>query len=76
MSPPTDRAEILEGFRKQIKDGKPIVGAGAGTFAVGYQLLMLSLKVIVAFMFTGASMLDPRSCQLLLWARLSASRAI
>lgn len=30
MGPPTDRKQILEGFRKQIKDGKPIVGAGAG----------------------------------------------
>ncbi|KAK3716473.1 hypothetical protein LTR37_006369 [Vermiconidia calcicola] len=30
MSPPTDRKQILENFAKQIKDGKPIVGAGAG----------------------------------------------
>ncbi len=30
MGPPTDRKQILEGFRKQIEDGKPIVGAGAG----------------------------------------------
>jgi hypothetical protein len=30
MAPPTDRKEILERFRKQIKDGKPLVGAGAG----------------------------------------------
>ena len=31
MSPPTDRQEILDRFREQIKDGKPIIGAGAGT---------------------------------------------
>ncbi|KAI5370340.1 Putative TIM-barrel domain, IGPS, aldolase-type TIM barrel [Septoria linicola] len=30
MSPPPARKSILDGFRKQIKDGKPIVGAGAG----------------------------------------------
>ncbi|KXT00245.1 hypothetical protein AC578_1204 [Pseudocercospora eumusae] len=30
MSPPTDRKQILEAFRKQINDGKAIVGAGAG----------------------------------------------
>ncbi|KAK5125353.1 ToMV susceptible protein tm-1(GCR26) [Meristemomyces frigidus] len=30
MSPSTDRKQILEGFRKQIKDGKAVVGAGAG----------------------------------------------
>ena len=30
MAPPTDRKQILENFWKQIKDGKPIVGAGAG----------------------------------------------
>lgn len=30
MSPPTNRKEILESLRKQIKDGKAIVGAGAG----------------------------------------------
>ncbi|KAK4548664.1 ToMV susceptible protein tm-1(GCR26) [Oleoguttula mirabilis] len=30
MSPPTDRKQILEGFREQIKAGKAIVGAGAG----------------------------------------------
>ncbi|GIZ41020.1 hypothetical protein CKM354_000433700 [Cercospora kikuchii] len=30
MSPPTDRKSILEAFRKQIQNGKPIVGAGAG----------------------------------------------
>ncbi|KAF2480740.1 TIM-barrel-protein domain-containing protein [Neohortaea acidophila] len=30
MAPPTDRKEILDGFREQIKNGKPIVGAGAG----------------------------------------------
>ncbi|KAK3725889.1 hypothetical protein LTR37_000037 [Vermiconidia calcicola] len=30
MSPPTDRKQILENFAKQTKDGKPIVGAGAG----------------------------------------------
>ncbi|KAF2717038.1 hypothetical protein K431DRAFT_316097 [Polychaeton citri CBS 116435] len=30
MAPPTDRKQILEAFRKQIKSGKPIVGAGAG----------------------------------------------
>ncbi|RDW64376.1 TIM-barrel enzyme family protein [Aspergillus mulundensis] len=30
MSPPTSRPEILARLRAQIKDGKPIVGAGAG----------------------------------------------
>ncbi|KAK3110055.1 ToMV susceptible protein tm-1(GCR26) [Teratosphaeriaceae sp. CCFEE 6253] len=30
MSPPTDREQILAAFRKQIKDGKAIIGAGAG----------------------------------------------
>ncbi|KAH7064374.1 TIM-barrel-protein domain-containing protein [Paraphoma chrysanthemicola] len=30
MSPPTNRTAILEGLRKSIKDGKIIVGAGAG----------------------------------------------
>ncbi len=30
MAPPTDRKQILESFRKQINDGKPLVGAGAG----------------------------------------------
>ncbi len=30
MAPPTDRKQILESFRKQIKDGRAIVGAGAG----------------------------------------------
>jgi hypothetical protein len=30
MSPPTDRKAILEGLRQCIKDGKIIVGAGAG----------------------------------------------
>ncbi|KAF7197086.1 hypothetical protein HII31_01511 [Pseudocercospora fuligena] len=30
MSPPTDRKQILEAFRKQLNDGKAIVGAGAG----------------------------------------------
>ncbi|KAK4507016.1 hypothetical protein PRZ48_000750 [Zasmidium cellare] len=30
MGPPTDRRRILSGLRQQIKDGKPIVGAGAG----------------------------------------------
>ncbi|KAL4899117.1 hypothetical protein BDW74DRAFT_164106 [Aspergillus multicolor] len=30
MSPPTSRSEILSRLRAQIKDGKPIVGAGAG----------------------------------------------
>jgi predicted TIM-barrel enzyme len=30
MSPPTDRKAILDGLRKSIKDGKIIVGAGAG----------------------------------------------
>ncbi|KAK0944262.1 hypothetical protein LTR29_004175 [Friedmanniomyces endolithicus] len=30
MAPPTDRKQILENFRKQIKDGRAIVGAGAG----------------------------------------------
>ena len=30
MAPPTDKKTILDGFRKQIQDGKPIVGAGAG----------------------------------------------
>lgn len=33
MSPPTDKKQILEAFRKQIKDGKAIVGAGAGKVA-------------------------------------------
>ncbi|KAK5994358.1 ToMV susceptible protein tm-1(GCR26) [Cladobotryum mycophilum] len=31
MAPPTDRDQILAGLRAQIADGKPIVGAGAGT---------------------------------------------
>lgn len=31
MAPPTDKKAILDGFRKQIADGKPVVGAGAGT---------------------------------------------
>jgi predicted TIM-barrel enzyme len=30
MAPPTDRAQILANLRQQIRDGKPIVGAGAG----------------------------------------------
>ncbi|KAH7075104.1 TIM-barrel-protein domain-containing protein [Paraphoma chrysanthemicola] len=30
MSPPTNRTAILEGLRKSIRDGKIIVGAGAG----------------------------------------------
>ncbi|KAA8624354.1 TIM-barrel enzyme a dioxygenase [Pyrenophora tritici-repentis] len=30
MSPPTDRASILQGLRSQIDNGKIIVGAGAG----------------------------------------------
>ncbi|CEL07311.1 Putative TIM-barrel enzyme family protein (AFU_orthologue; AFUA_1G10110) [Aspergillus calidoustus] len=30
MAPPTDRTEILARFRRQIAEGKPIVGAGAG----------------------------------------------
>ncbi|KAJ5964701.1 uncharacterized protein N7479_004577 [Penicillium vulpinum] len=30
MAPPTSRSEILAGLRRQIEDGKPIVGAGAG----------------------------------------------
>ncbi|KAF2764867.1 TIM-barrel enzyme family protein [Teratosphaeria nubilosa] len=30
MAPPTDRKQILQSFRQQIKDGKAIVGAGAG----------------------------------------------
>ena len=30
MAPPTDRKTILANFRKQIAEGKPIVGAGAG----------------------------------------------
>jgi predicted TIM-barrel enzyme len=30
MSPPTDRKAILDGLRKSIKDGKIVVGAGAG----------------------------------------------
>jgi len=30
MGPPTDRKQILESFRKQIEDGKVLVGAGAG----------------------------------------------
>jgi hypothetical protein len=30
MAPPTDRKEILAGFRKQIDSGTAIVGAGAG----------------------------------------------
>lgn len=30
MAPPTDRKEILAGFRKQIESGTAIVGAGAG----------------------------------------------
>lgn len=32
MAPPTDRGAILKAFRNQVKDGKPIVGAGAGTW--------------------------------------------
>lgn len=31
MAPPTNRDEILARLRRQISDGKPIVGAGAGT---------------------------------------------
>jgi len=34
MAPPTDREAILKGFRQQIKEGKPIVGAGAGRYFV------------------------------------------
>lgn len=30
MAPLTERKQILEAFRKQVKDGKPVVGAGAG----------------------------------------------
>lgn len=30
MSPPTDRASILQNLRSQIKNGNIIVGAGAG----------------------------------------------
>ncbi|KAL2811851.1 TIM-barrel-protein domain-containing protein [Aspergillus granulosus] len=30
MAPPTNRTEILAGFRHQIEQGKPIIGAGAG----------------------------------------------
>lgn len=30
MGPPTDRKTILNGFHQQIKNGKPIIGAGAG----------------------------------------------
>ncbi|KAL2850137.1 TIM-barrel-protein domain-containing protein [Aspergillus pseudoustus] len=30
MAPPTNRTEILAGFRRQIEQGKPIIGAGAG----------------------------------------------
>lgn len=30
MSPPTDRGKILGNLRQSIKDGKIIVGAGAG----------------------------------------------
>lgn len=30
MSPPTDRASILQNLRSQINNGKIIVGAGAG----------------------------------------------
>jgi len=30
MGPPTDRQKILQSFQKQVQDGKPLVGAGAG----------------------------------------------
>ncbi|KAK3081351.1 ToMV susceptible protein tm-1(GCR26) [Coniosporium uncinatum] len=30
MAPPTDRKQILEKLRKQVKEGKPIIGGGAG----------------------------------------------
>ena len=30
MAPTTDRKQILDGFQSQIKNGVPIVGAGAG----------------------------------------------
>ncbi|KAK5107480.1 hypothetical protein LTR62_001098 [Meristemomyces frigidus] len=33
MAPPTDRKQILANFRHQIKQGKPIIGAGAGKAA-------------------------------------------
>lgn len=32
MAPPTSRSEILAHLRRQIEDGKPIVGAGAGMY--------------------------------------------
>jgi predicted TIM-barrel enzyme len=32
MAPPTNRDEILANLRRQISEGKPIVGAGAGTY--------------------------------------------
>jgi len=31
MSPPDSRSEILAHLRSQIKNGQPVVGAGAGT---------------------------------------------
>jgi predicted TIM-barrel enzyme len=34
MAPPTCRSEILAHLRRQIEDGKPIVGAGAGKYFV------------------------------------------
>lgn len=34
MAPPTSRSEILANLRRQIEAGKPIVGAGAGTYSV------------------------------------------
>lgn len=36
MAPPTSRADILEGLRASIDQGKIIVGAGAGQWKMSY----------------------------------------
>ena len=49
MGPPTDRKQILESFRKQIKDGKPIVGAGAGLYGPLFPSEMDTLTILLRY---------------------------
>jgi hypothetical protein len=44
MAPPTKREEILARFWDQVKQGKPIVGAGAGWFLIRDHCLQLTIQ--------------------------------
>lgn len=46
MAPPTDRSQILFNFRREIDDGKALVGAGAGKLIL--QCLSAHIAMCVA----------------------------